>query len=244
MRKLVFNMVNCSNCGFDAGENKFCPNCGSKIIIEQEQSRCPNCGNDVGDSAFCPNCGTKITIENKEIFHSVPQRVEEDKNSGSSLDKAIEIDERVSKKFGKLLGKSKSMDLVYDKTANLKRKNMEQSLEFYARNEPEFLEVYNSIDDELVKSILALEREKLGSVGGGAVGSAMSAFYVPTKNMNYNESIQFYIDIVNRIVNEINLEKQKGNFNDDEFYKQKYKQLNLENISSAPILKVFKAMKK
>ncbi len=237
-------MVNCSNCGVDVGNSKFCPNCGFKIVVEKKQNLCPNCGNDVGDSAFCPNCGTKIDGKNKEILHSGYQRVESDRSSDSALDKAIEIDERVSKKFGKLLGKSKSMNLVYGKTADLKRKNIEQSLEFYARNEPEFLEVYNSIDDDLVKSILALEREKLGSVGGGAVGAAMSAVYVPTKDMNHDESIQFYIDITNRIVNEINIEKQKGNFDEDEYYKQKYKQSNLENISSAPILKVFKAMKK
>ena len=155
-----------------------------------------------------------------------------------------EIDEKVSGKFAKILGKSKSMDFVYDKTANIRRKNMGQSMDFYARNEPEFIEVYNSIDDDLVKSILALEREKLGSVGGGAVGAAMSSVYVPTKNMNYDESIQFYIDIVNRIVDEINIEKQKGNFNEDDYYKRKFKQSNLENISSAPILKAFKALKK
>lgn len=237
-------MVNCSNCGFDAGESKFCPNCGSKIVVKQKHSKCPNCGNDVEGSAFCPNCGTKINSENKESFHSSSEGVELDNQSNSALDKVIDVDEKVSGKFGKLLGKSKSMDLVYGRTANIRRRNMDQTMEFYARNEPEFLEVYNSIDDDLVKSILALEREKLGSVGGGAFGAAMSAVHVPTKDMNYNESIQFYIGIVNRIVNEINIEKQKGNFDEDEFYKQKYKQLNLENMSSMPILKAFKAIKK
>lgn len=26
-------MVYCANCGMDAGESNFCPNCGSKIIM-------------------------------------------------------------------------------------------------------------------------------------------------------------------------------------------------------------------
>ena len=234
----------CSNCGFDAGDSNFCPNCGSKMIVKKDNNYCPNCGSDVGDSAFCPKCGTEIHNEYKETFKSNSEVIQYDNGSPSTLDKASEIAEKVSGKVAKLMNNSKSMDFVYDKTANVRRKNIDQTMEFYASNEPEFLEVYNSIDEDLLKSLLALEREKLGSVGGGVVGSAMSSVYVPTKDMDYDESIQFYIDIVNRIVDEINIEKQKGNFNEDEYYKQKYKQSNLENISSAPILKVFKAMKK
>ena len=61
-------MVNCLNCGFDAGESKFCPNCGTKIEKENSNSFCPNCGFDAGESKFCPNCGTKIEKENPKSF--------------------------------------------------------------------------------------------------------------------------------------------------------------------------------
>jgi hypothetical protein len=121
---------------------------------------------------------------------------------------------------------------------------MEQAIEFYARNEPEFLEVYNSIGDEFVKSLLALEREKLGSVGGGGFGAVMSMVHIPTKGMSHDEAIQFYRDIVNKIVQELNTEKQKSNFNEDEFYKRKYKETAIENISVMPVLKAFKSFKK
>jgi DNA-directed RNA polymerase subunit RPC12/RpoP len=236
--------VSCPNCGFDVGGSAFCPNCGTKIEKEASKSFCPNCGNDVGDSAFCPSCGIKIGDEKQQNFNSAQNQTKSEENSESALDKMINVDDKISGKFGKLLGKSKSMDLIYEKTANAKRQNNAQIMEYYARNEPVFLEVYNLVEDEFVKSILALEREKLGSVGGGAVGAIMATVHVPTKDMNHDEAMQFYIDIVNNIIDEINMEKQQGTFNEDEFYKRKYKENHLENISTSPILKVFKTMKK
>ncbi|MBQ2665258.1 zinc ribbon domain-containing protein [Methanobrevibacter sp.] len=218
-------------------------NCGAKLEHEIPKSVCPTCGYDVGDSAFCPNCGTKIGNGKEENLSLSYDNGQSGDSSDSTLDKLIDVDDKISGKFGKILGKSKSMDIVYEKTANIKRKNTNQSIEFYARNEPEFLEVYNLIDDEFVKSILALEREKLGSIGGGAIGATMAAVYVPTKDMGHDESVEFYINIVNKIVDEINAEKQKGTFNEDEFYKRKYKEINLENISFTG-LKAFKALRK
>ena len=234
----------CPSCGIDIGDSAFCPNCGTKIDDESSKSLCPSCGADVGDSAFCPSCGTKMCGEKQEPFHQVAVIEKSDNISDSALDKLIDVDEKVSGKFGKLLGKSKSMDFVYSKTASQKRKNSEQTVEFYARNEPVFLEVYNLIDDEFVKSIFALEREKLGSVGGSTVGAAMSAVHIPTKNMGHDDAMQFYIDIVNKIVDEINIEKQNGTFDEDEFYTRKYKQNAIDNISTLGVLKAFKSMKK
>jgi len=61
-------MVNCNNCGFDVGDNAFCPNCGTKVEQKILASSCPNCGFDVGDNAFCPKCGTKIVKEVSKSF--------------------------------------------------------------------------------------------------------------------------------------------------------------------------------
>ena len=61
-------MTECSNCGFDVGDSKFCPNCGQEVISVNEIAICSNCGFDVGDSKFCPNCGTKIEKEAPKSF--------------------------------------------------------------------------------------------------------------------------------------------------------------------------------
>ena len=138
------------------------------------------------------------------------------------------------------------MDAVYGASANIRR-NIgmdEKYVQFYARNEPAFLEVYDALEDDFVKSILAIEREKLGSVGGGTVGAVMSAVHIPTKDMSHDEAIQFYINLVNKIKGEISAQKQKGTFSEDEFYKQKVKESQLENLSIVAPLKAFRAFKK
>lgn len=58
--------MNCPNCQTQLSEGtQFCPSCGTKVNIEQENQTtvksCPNCGNALAnDAAFCPNCGIKI----------------------------------------------------------------------------------------------------------------------------------------------------------------------------------------
>ena len=59
-------MVVCPNCGFDAGSSKFCPECGTKMGVDDKpRNFCPNCGTDVGSSKFCPECGTKMGVDDK-----------------------------------------------------------------------------------------------------------------------------------------------------------------------------------
>ena len=50
--------------------------------------------------------------------------------------------------------------------------------------------------------------------------------------------------MVNRIVSEINQEKQNGTFDEETFYKNKTKQATLDNISVLGISKSVKAFKK
>ena len=83
-------MTDCPNCGFNAGESKFCPNCGTKIENEKPKSLCPNCGFDAGESKFCPNCGTKIGQEKPKSFcHNCGAEINGSKfcpNCGSEID--------------------------------------------------------------------------------------------------------------------------------------------------------------
>ena len=280
-------MAICSNCGFDVKDSKFCPQCGSKVVIEKSDSICPNCGAEVGESKFCPECGTKIKIENQEkLCPNCGEKVGENafcancgtkigtdsqnnfcKNCGKELntpsnfcpycgwseesdsksisDKMFEADKVISKKLSKTFKKSKSFDKLMNHSAEirLKHTNDEDYINFYARNEPICLEVYNEIEDPFLKTIFVIEREKLGSVGGGAVGSAISAVYTPTKDMNPDEARQFYRDLVDNIVNEIENEKRQGTFNQEQFYKRKVKESRLDNFSMLGGLKAIKKLR-
>lgn len=56
----------CPNCGktLDPG-TKFCPECGTKVLLEKLQ--CSACGFELTPGAkFCPECGTKVGSENKD----------------------------------------------------------------------------------------------------------------------------------------------------------------------------------
>lgn len=287
-------MVNCSNCGFDVGESKFCPHCGNEIIIEEPKAVCPNCGKDVGESAFCPNCGTKIEneslksfcpncgsdvgdskfcpncgtkIDNEHLKSFCPScgksmeptakfcpycgftksNTSKDDENGF-IDNVFEFDDNLSNKFGNLLGKSKAMNSVLDKTASFsyKRKTMHvdngMNRKYFEKIEPVFLEVCDSIDDEFVKSILIYQRSMMGS-SSGIAGVVASQIYTPTKDLSHDDAIKFYQNMVNEIVAEINQEKSKGTFDEEEFYKKKIKENTINNISVLGFSKSIKTYK-
>lgn len=266
-------MVNCSNCGFDAAEAKYCPNCGSEMQIEESVKSCPNCGEDVGESKFCPSCGTKIENDSVNLFcpncgedvgdsafcPKCGTKISDDNQNSKSInnnsvteknimDDVIDIDDKLSSKLGGLFSKSRAMGKVLDKTASYRYKNLSKSKnkmdrKYFEKIEPVFLEVYDSIDDEFVKDILLFERSMMMS-GGGVVGIAASQIYTPTKDMDYAEAKKFYQKRVNEIVIEINKEKQNGTFDEEEFYKRKVKESTFDNVSVIGIPKSFKAFKK
>lgn len=68
-------MVICQNCGDEMDDGaKFCRNCGSEIIPEEEISVesskkvCPSCGIEVDEGMkFCKNCGAEINPEHDEV---------------------------------------------------------------------------------------------------------------------------------------------------------------------------------
>lgn len=279
----------CPNCGTDAGESNFCPNCGTKIVQDNPSSICPNCGTDAGESNFCPNCGTKIGEESVPVCPSCGEEVanssfcpkcgtkigdETPENtcpscgkslnenakfcpycgwsdsrveSKSSLDKLIDVDDKISGKFSKFMKKSKSVDVIMDKSASIRYNHFsefdEKRIKYYEDIEPVFVEVFNSINDDFVKTILLLERNQMTN-SGSVVGMAASHIYTPTKDMPHDDAVKFYQDMANRIFAEINAEKQKGTFDEETFYKQKVKDSSIENTSFLGFSKSIKAWNK
>ena len=82
--------VLCKNCGTELKDGvKFCPSCGSKVVIPEPQApaaaadKCPGCGNPVNPGQkFCPVCGTKI-VQPQE--NPIPAPAEEKKEEPQEL---------------------------------------------------------------------------------------------------------------------------------------------------------------
>ena len=237
----------CPSCDAEVGDSKFCPNCGTKVMDENPKTFCPNCGSDVGNSAFCSNCGTKIQIGSNSSQHS--KSGDEQAGENDFVDNLIGFDDKISGKMGKLLGKSKSMDLIFDKTASIGYKRISKSVindadrKYYEKIEPVFLEVYDSVDDDYVKAILMYERSIMAS-SGSVVGAVAAQVYAPTKDMNHDDAVMFYQNMVNKIVSEINEEIRKGTFDEEEFYKKKVKENTINNTSFLGISKSVKLFRK
>ena len=53
----------CSSCGRKAVHQKFCPECGGKIVVRLRV--CEKCGYLAEEEKFCPKCGGKI-VEKEE----------------------------------------------------------------------------------------------------------------------------------------------------------------------------------
>lgn len=252
-------MVECPNCGNDVGDSNFCPNCGTKISSAKPKSFCHNCGAEVGDNNFCPNCGTRIGEEKaKKICPNCGNSLNdnakfcpycgwsESKQDDDNIDKIIDFDNKISSRFFGALGKSKTFDKVFDKTATLSKKYIttDNSLNksYWENIEPIFIEALDTIDDEYVKKILLIERRALSSTAG-IQGLIIGSVYTPTKDMDYDEAIAFYQEWASNISADIEKEKLNGTFDEDEYYKKKLKSSTLENSSLIGIPKSYKNMK-
>lgn len=234
-------MVKCSKCESEVGDSKFCPNCGSKIVKPAPQENntkkfCPNCGNEVGDSKFCPECGFEI---NKI---ATPTNNHSSSREKDIYDNIIDIDDKVSGKIGGMFKKSKTLNKVLDKTTSFQsfRYKIYQNREYFENTEPVFIEVYDSIEDSFIKDLLMLERSAMATTGS-VVGIAASHVFIPTKDMSHDEAVMFYQDIVNKIVSEVNQEKQKGNFDEEAYYNKKVKEVTIDNMSILGISKSVKS---
>jgi uncharacterized Zn finger protein (UPF0148 family) len=226
-------MPNCPNCGFDAGESKFCPNCGTKMEKESLKSFCPNCGFEVGGSKFCPNCGTQIG--GKQSNNSKTSQ-----NENDFVDNLFNKSDNLSGRLSNRLKKSKSVDAIFEKTSSkafdIQKKNINNSVNraYWENMDPNFFVVYDRIEDEELQLLFWLERFNLGS----------SVIFSPTMGLSKEEAIKFYEDLLQDLTDEINQEKQNGTFDIEEFHRRKMKDSTVENISSVGIPKVFRSMHK
>ena len=230
----------CSECGNEFEDSfKFCPNCGAKKIENMGKIVCSECGNEFEDSfKFCPNCGTsvhKTEPDKKDNFNNGASKTE--KNIDASENTGNDKKPRGGRFIANKLQKSKAIDKVFDKMASVGANNMTKvdssaNRKLFEKTEPVFLEVFDSVDDEFIKTILLLEREKHNTVDGwGIVGAVATTMNTPTNGMSHDEAVQFYLDIVNNIKNEITKEKQEGIFDEEKFYKKKLKESSLSKLS-------------
>ena len=251
-------MVICPNCGRDVGESKFCPECGTKIEIEKPKSFCPNCGRDVGGSKFCPECGTKIEIEKPKSFcpncgsdvgggKFCPEcgtKIGADSDNGAEqndfVDTLVNKSDNLSGRISNRLKNSKSVDTIFEKTSSkalgMQKKNINSSFNrtYWEKVDPNFFVVYDSIEDEELQLLFWLERYNLGS----------SIIVSPTMGLSDEEAVKFYEDLLNKLTDEINQEKQKGTFDIEEFHRRKMKESTVENVSSVGVPKVLRTMHK
>ena len=251
-------MVICPNCGNDAGDSKFCPNCGTKIEGEMPKSFCPNCGSDVGSSKFCPNCGTKIEEEMPKSFcpncgsdvgdsafcpNCGTKMGENDAGNESQDDWVNTIMEKSDNLSGRLanrLRKSKSVDKIFDSTSSkafdMQKKTLDNAANraYWENIDPHFFVVYDSIEDDELKTLFWLERYNLGS------GIVLS----PTTGLSKEEAVKFYEGLLKDLIEEINQEKANGTFDIEEFHRKKLKKSTIENVSSVGVPKVLRSMHK
>lgn len=255
----------CSNCSADVGESNFCPECGTRVAVK-EDTLCSNCGTDMGNSNFCPNCGQpaqktetplfcpscgkEINSDSKFCPHCGFSKSSDDANDEQNIvDNLIDLDDKFSSKMGGLFGKSKTMNAVLDKTSSIGyNRAIDNPIsganrKYYEKIEPVFLEVLESITDNLVIAVLVHKRSMMGS-GGSVIGAVASQVYTPTKGMPHDEAVKYYRDMANEIFAEINDEKRKGTFDGEEFYKKKVKEHSFDNSSFLGISKSIKAYRK
>ncbi|HEX3014530.1 MAG TPA: AIM24 family protein [Methanobacterium sp.] len=95
--------MNCSNCGEDIGEAKFCPQCGTNVeeVLAAEETPvevsaekyCPDCNVIVEEANFCPECGGKtepIPEEDEETGIDEPQHYTSKYSVQEFLDRTCE----------------------------------------------------------------------------------------------------------------------------------------------------------
>lgn len=205
----------CSSCGFEASDKfKFCPMCGSKMTSDDESAQekykfCPKCGIKISaDTQICPNCGIN--------FNGIFRKIANKYFNNGSIDKIIDWEASTSWKINK------------DFTSNkLIKKGWEH-------DDPAFLVVYDSIVGDYLKKLFILERSKV-CVGGSTDILVNVKFIPPTEKMSFDDAVKFYEELLEKTILELNEAKQKENFDEEEYFKKKYKESRIELFSNYPL---------
>ena len=202
----------CSSCGFEVDDKfNFCPNCGSKIIYNEPQSEkykfCPKCGSKIKeDTKICPNCEVNLDGRIKKIVNKYSKK--------KSINKFLDLEASASLKLSK-----KSNLTKVEKKA-------------WEHKDPGFLLVYESIVGDYLKKLFLLERAKTQVMYGvGPLGYGVK-FISPAEKMSFEESVKFYEQLLEKTTSELNEAKQEENFNEDEYYKKKFKECQIELLSN------------
>ena len=192
---------------------------------------CTNCGNKLdGDEIFCTNCGFKIIEDNisnpnnDDYENNQNYNVNQENNNPGIIDKTIEFDNNHPSIVGGLLGKSKLMGKFHDTMGGIQYENTKNGMKsgdrkYFSKIEPVFIEVYDSIDDNLVKALMLAKRSRMGA-GGSPLAVIASQVYTPTKSLSHNDAIKYYQNMANSFAVEIDNERKKGNFDEKNSFKE------------------------
>ena len=202
----------CSSCGFEVDDKfNFCPICGSKIIYNESQSEkykfCPKCGSKIKENTkICPNCEANFDGRIKKIVNKYSKK--------KSINKFLDLEASVSLKLNKNPNFTK-----IDKKA-------------WEHKDPGFLLVYESIVGDNLKKLFLLERAKTQVMYGvGPLGYGVDLIS-PVEKMSFEESVKFYEQLLEKTMCELEEAKQEENFNEEEYYKKKFKESQIELFSN------------
>ena len=94
--------------------------------------------------------------------------------------------------------------------------------------------VYDSIVGDYLKKLFILERSKV-CVGGSTDILVNVKFIPPTEKMSFDDAVKFYEELLEKTILELNEAKQKENFDEEEYFKKKYKESRIELFSNYPL---------
>lgn len=102
----------------------------------------------------------------------------------------------------------------------------------WEQKDPGFLSVYESIVGDNLKKLFLLERAKTQVMFGvGPLGYGVD-FISPAEKMSFEESVKFYEQLLEKTMSELDEAKQEENFNEEEYYKKKFKECQIELFSN------------
>lgn len=215
---------------------------------------CKICGRELSesDNLFCPSCGYVFKENNKTDKISYLK--------DSLVDSIIRADDKLADFASSKIDKNKYYQKVMNRAAPKSRNyshgivDSSTNKKLFEHIEPEFLEVYKTIEDEDEQTLFYFERMKL--MGGGGISFSILGIMVPTLlglslgaggtlmpptvGLSSDEKLDFYKDLLSNLRNEIKAEKKKKDFTMNKLYEKK---LNEAVLKSNPVSFIPNALK-